>query len=374
MRTIKTDTNLVKYLKTLVEMPTVSSNFHANNKAITYISEFLSEYGFFVKEFEFDKHSAIFATTQRTKIPKVILYGHVDVVDAPASMFELTEDDTRLYGRGTIDMKYAIASYLDIVTSHQTSLGKLNLGIMIVTDEEIGGGSANKILQLGYGGTVAVVPDGGKDWIFEDACKGAWTVKANSSGVGVHGSRPWEGDSASFRLLDFLTETKDLFADQGTETHTLNISQITTTSKSDGTIKENPQNRVPHQASATLDIRYTSKKDLEGIEKSITRIAENHRINLEIIATYPSTNHELTNPLVNGFVKRIIPNTNNKLKTMLSSGANDSSYFEAAGIPCAVVCPPGWGKHADDEWIDKEGFKIFTEALDRFIVEFATIE
>lgn len=363
--------DLERILKKLVEMPTVTADSMANSAAIDYVSEFMQEAGMNIHRQQFGASDTLIATSQDTKSPRVMLYGHLDVVDADADHFQLENTGERLVGRGTIDMKFAIASYLHLTHKFKAILQDLDYGIMIVCDEEKGGLSAQKLLDMGFSADVAVLPDGGLDWAIEKASKGAHTIMVEAHGKGAHGSRPWLGESASLQLLDFLIDVKTLFVNQGKETDTLNISQLTTTELLSNKVSksENPQNRVPHFASATLDIRVVSKASLALLKKKLTDLADKHVVKYKIIADFPASEHDVNHPLIKTFVDLVEEATSKQHAPVISSGSNDSSYFEAKGIPSIVICPPGGGAHSDNEWIEKRGFIQFTEIVGKYLLQ-----
>ena len=72
--------------------------------------------------------------------------SHIDVVDGPDDLFNPRAKDDALYGRGSIDDKYAAALSLVFVKNYLQQLQKegkdqkdLPFGIIITADEEIGG-------------------------------------------------------------------------------------------------------------------------------------------------------------------------------------------------------------------------------------------
>ena len=73
----------------------------------------------------------------------IVLSGHTDVVPADGQAwagdpFALREQDGRLYGRGTADMKGFIASALALVPEFVAGLGRTPLHLALSYDEEVG--------------------------------------------------------------------------------------------------------------------------------------------------------------------------------------------------------------------------------------------
>lgn len=133
----------VEILETLVGFPTVSSG--SNLALIEYVRDFLRDHGV-------DSHLVF--NVERTKAnlysqigPNVaggvILSGHTDVVPVAdqawsGDPFRLREQDGRLYGRGTADMKGFIAAVLALVPEWRAARLKRPVQLALSYDEEVG--------------------------------------------------------------------------------------------------------------------------------------------------------------------------------------------------------------------------------------------
>jgi len=112
-------------------------------------------------------------------------------------------------------MKFAIACYLKLLQNLREDISKYNLGVMITSDEEIGGHNGVKaLLDKGYRSKVCFLPDGGREWQFERGAKGAWHLLVESYGKSSHGSRPWQAKNALSQLIDFLNILKKEFTSE----------------------------------------------------------------------------------------------------------------------------------------------------------------
>lgn len=135
--------NTIDILKTLIAFPTVSSQ--PNRALIDYCAELLRGAGADITILEDDtgKKANLYATIGPKNIPGVLLSGHTDVVpiegqDWTVPAFEMTQNDGKVYGRGTTDMKGFVASSLSMAlkASKQELTTPLHLGLSY--DEEIG--------------------------------------------------------------------------------------------------------------------------------------------------------------------------------------------------------------------------------------------
>ncbi len=353
-------------LSHLVSIPTVSVDLEANRQAIEYIDLFLSERGLYVKRFDFGGHAALFATTQRTKTPRVLLAAHVDVVPGPARLFKLQEKGDRLYGRGVLDMKFAIAAYLQLVDDLQDDLHKYDFGLMITTDEELGGRDGVKALtELGYLPEACVLPDGGKDWVLEQAAKGMVWVVATATGKPGHGSRPWDGESANEKMMLFLQAVqRELFATQSPDTSTINIGTLHGGSAA---------NQVADLCTSDIDIRPVNHEDHTRIVARLKELADEYDVNCEYLINDSPIEVDLTDPYVIAYANSLEKVTGIPLRTMRSNGGSDARHLAVHSIPTLVGYPVGGGSHSDDEWLETKSLYQFRDVVQDFLEQTAQV-
>lgn len=348
-------------LSTLVEIPTTSDNYAANHEGLEFIDRFLAERGMVVRRYENNGFESLVATTHKTKTPTVMLAAHLDVVPGPAEIFKLTEESGKYSGRGVLDMKFAIACYLNLVENLQAAIHEYDFGIMITTDEEEGGQNGTSyLLSEGYVPQVCVLPDGGSDWAIEESAKGIKYAEVTTSGVSAHGSRPWLGDSAILKILKIIEELQAYFTDAGPDTRTINIGQI-----SGG---EAP-NQVPETASIKIDIRTISKEESQQINAKLEEICNKYDASLTMRFDDPPCRLDLNNPLVSQFTQCLQNALGYDPGTTHSLGGSDARYLAAHDVPCIVVYPPGGGHHAGDEWIEATEVERFGEILEDYITK-----
>lgn len=326
---------------------------HVESIAITdFVGSYLAERGMFVERFEQDDFPSLVATTQpNRKTPKVLLAAHLDVVPAPDNLFWLTLKDGIYRGRGVFDMKFAAAAYLHIVEALRNDLATYDFGIMFTTDEEnFGRYGTGMLVAKGYLPEVCILPDAGENWNIETSAKGAWLAEIHIHGRSSHGSRPWEGNSASIRLIKLMNHLVNLFQDaQQPHTSTLNIGILKS-----GTVV----NLTPDHAVAAIDVRFANLADFHHIPAAIRRLCQEHgaEIRTTRAATLP-TGTDLTHPLIAAFSTCITTETGIIPKGIASFGASDAPFFSAHGVPCILTSPRGGDRHADSEWLDAESYE-----------------
>src|SRR5580700_6626796 len=106
---------LTDHLTHLVSFPTITKDQSTNRAAIDWIEQQLTGLPLHIRRLENHGFPILIATTKNTKNPKLWLAGHIDVVAAPPDSFKPRVVDGKLHGRGTHDMKFAIAAFITLV-------------------------------------------------------------------------------------------------------------------------------------------------------------------------------------------------------------------------------------------------------------------
>ncbi len=351
-------------LRKLVAFPTITGDQTAAHEAIDYIAGFVVARGMHVERFDSNGYESIVATTRAgEKRPKVLLAAHLDVVPAADEMFDMRSQDGKFYGRGTLDMKFAIAAYMQIIDDLRDHLHDYDLGLMITSDEEDGGkDGVAPLVAEGYLPRVCVLPDGGDNWQIQLSAKGCLYLKVMAHGKQAHGSRPWLGDNAILKLMRIIAEVQKLFPDISAETNTLNIGQF-----SGG----HAPNQVADYAEGLLDIRLTHEEDRQKLLDTITQICHNHDAEVKVMMSGPVCKFDLDDPLIKPFVHLAQEVTGIEIKGSHALGGSDARYFAAQNVPCISLYPTGSGHHSPEEWLDETAFYQFHDVLFRYLQQIA---
>jgi acetylornithine deacetylase/succinyl-diaminopimelate desuccinylase-like protein len=264
-------------------------------------------------------------------------------------------------------MKSAIANYLHVLEELKPSLSNYDLGVMLTTDEEhFGMYGTGMLVEKGYLPQVCILPDSGfgSNWQIENFAKGCWFAQITSLGISAHGSRPWEGSSASIKLVRAVDAITRLFDDrQRPETATLNVGMV----RGGGSI-----NQIPAAAMATLDIRFTDMNDYRKLKRWISAICDQYDVNLKTVrpASKP-THNDTEHPLVAAFTRHVATQTGVTPKPFTAYGTTDARFFNDRDIPCVLMSPPGGGHHSSDEWLSIEGYAHYRRILRSYLDEIA---
>jgi succinyl-diaminopimelate desuccinylase len=310
------------------------------------------------RRFDYDGVPSILAGPPSANMP-VLLMSHIDVVDGPPALFEPLQKDGRLYGRGSIDDKYAVALSLVLLDSHLRRLrarGRgpedLPLGVLITGDEEIGGQHGAKSVLGSLKCDFCIALDGGAPEKIVVKEKGILHLKLIARGKSAHSSRPWMGDNAIERLIDDYRVLQTFFDPTAVNQwqRTLNFSRV-----AGGRVI----NQVPDSAEATFDIRYT---DSDDVDRLVAEIRKGVRGQLVV---------EKREPLFLGgaspYLDRLLELCS-CVRTGFEHGASDARFLADHGIAGIV-----WGAdgeksaHAADEHLIIDSALRLYDVLDRFL-------
>lgn len=136
--------NILPILEKLISFRSVTPN---GADAIEYVAQFLSELGFICETKSFgvgkEKVTNLYAILGNAT-PNICFAGHLDVVPPMSKNlwrfdpFKMTIQNEIVYGRGTTDMKGAVACYLSAVTAflEEYKKPKGSISFLLTTDEE----------------------------------------------------------------------------------------------------------------------------------------------------------------------------------------------------------------------------------------------
>lgn len=239
--------------------------------AALYVAGFLERRGGSVAQHDFSPgRSSLVATRggSDASLAPLVLTGHLDTVllgakPWSADPFGETRGD-RLYGRGSSDMKAAVAAMLVAAATTGRRLRR-GLTLVITAAEETGSAGARYLAQRGAlgraSGLLVGEPTGNRLAV---AHKGALHLRYRTRGRTAHGSMPDLGDNAVTKALQALAS---LDADRilpPTLHPLLGEPTLTVTSIHGG----DNVNSVPDACTFTLDVR-----TVPGVDHDDTRLA-----------------------------------------------------------------------------------------------------
>lgn len=311
----------------------------------------------------------LFAIVGPRDVPGVVLSGHVDVVPVEGQTwtkppFELTQDGTRLYGRGTTDMKgfdaCAIAMMLDAAKRDL----KVPLILALSHDEEVGcRGVGSMIDAMADWPTRPRLCIVGEPTSMEAAIghKGKVALRVTCTGRAGHSSMAPMALNAIHLAMDFGVAVRDLQAniaangpfdpDYDVGYSTLHLGKI------NGGVQVNV---VAHTCTIDMEIRTLAEHDPAQLIAQLQTAAESitaplradfpeAAIVIERQWDYPGLGTAPDADIVS-FVKGL---TGGNAHLKVAYGTEGGMYAQRLGLP-TVICGPGAMAqgHMPDEFVE----------------------
>ena len=302
-----------------------------------------------IERFEFGGCPMVVISSKRTRGFDVLLLGHIDTVSGDKKLFEGNIIDGKLYGRGTLDMKAFVATSIALMRELIDEGYMGNIGLAIVSDEELGGVNGAKLLanDLGYHAQVMLVPDDGENILsVNNETKHILHLKFTAAGIEAHGARPWAGVNAIDLLLATYTRLREHFpayekAPDDIWVNTMNLGKVSGGSAT---------NEVAGSAEMMIDIRFVEPLTRDEVLANISSSLSEHVLFEVMMEGYP-TNLSKDNPFLVPYVESIEKITGKKVTYRRSGGGTDGRYFSEKNIPVIVHQGNGAFCQTDDEHV-----------------------
>ena len=351
---------IITLTKDLIRFRSMHSEPEEIKRCAGFIETYLEKHGIEYWRYDYGNIPSILVMPEIVKTP-ILLMSHIDVVAAPDELFHPIEKDGKLFGRGSIDDKYAAALSLVLVKNHVEQLrsnGKtqkdLPFGVLITGDEEIGGANGAKKVINDVKTEFCVALDGGIPAKIVIKEKGILKLKLVSKGKAAHGARPWLGENAIDNLIEDYLKLKKHFT-KSTPDHwhrTLNFSMIQAGKSF---------NQVPERAEALFDIRYTELDDIDGLVSEM----QNEIKGQLTVVTRGNIFDGGQSPYLD-LLLNIAENT----EVGFEHGASDARYLMDHGINGIVWGANGdMSAHAIDEHVNIESVFELYRLLDEFVTQ-----
>ena len=343
----------------LIKFPSTKENEKARKDIVKFVRKQFEREKVFITEFEKNGVFSIVINLKKEKNPSLFLNGHLDVVPAKKEDFIPKIKGNRIYARGSGDMKGAVAVMIEVLKYFSKQQNIPSLGLMLTTDEEIGGENGVNYLinKKGYKSKLAIIPDGGWDLsriVLNQ--KGVLHLKIKAFGKSAHGSMPFLGENAINKLLRYYSEIKKIIPEikEGEWKNSINLGKI-----SGG----EAINKVPDYAEMFLDIRVVGK-DKEKIFNEIHKITNG---NVEITAEGNVFIQSKNNYFLKQYAKIVSEETRKDILFCEVEGASDARFFSEKNIPTIITGIKSANLHTENEWVDIKEMERFYNILIKLV-------
>jgi acetylornithine deacetylase len=301
------------------------------------VAEWCEAHGLEVELVGPDDRPSVIARTRNRGGRSLLLNGHLDTVgvvgmEAP---FEPRVENGRLYGRGSYDMKGAIAALCVAATQSDA-----NVIVTAVADEELGSIGTEAILERVHADAALVAEP--TELQVAIAHRGFVGFEIETAGVAAHGSRPDLGVDAIVKMGPVLVALEELDGRlrQGAR-HPLAGPGAVHASLIDG---GQEMSSYPARCVLMGERRTIPGETVDDVERELRALAGDAE--LRILAH----RDPYEAPAEHDFVQLVARVAESDLV-----GApfwTDAALIAEAGIPTVLLGPKGEGAHAVVEWVD----------------------
>ncbi|MBP0437061.1 acetylornithine deacetylase [Tianweitania sediminis] len=373
----------IAIISDLVGFQTVSRN--SNSDLLAYVADYLSEHGVTSDILWNDDRSKgnLWATIGPADVPGVILSGHSDVVpvdgqDWTSDPFVARITDSRIFGRGTCDMKGFIGIVLAAVPDLVTRDLKAPIHIAISYDEEVGCTGVSSLIDrlaaLPVKPALCIVGEPTSMQVIVGH-KGIGLYRVTVTGSAAHSSQaPYAVNAIEYaaQTIVFIKSLSTEQAHAGPHDHDYDVSHSTisvTTIEGGAAV-----NIIPERCVFQFDIRSLPQLETEAVLARIQAFLD-AEIRPAMRATSPASGVQIE-PLVEivGLDTEVTHPAVTFLKTLV--GRNDHAkvaYCTEAGLfstqagIVSLVCGPGSMEqgHKPDEFLALSQIERCEEMISR---------
>ena len=349
----------VSQLSELLSIPSVSADVRECDRAIEWMKTYLESRGVWCKTFvapDAGGRKVLYAATvPELKNPDYVFVTHLDVVAAASpEMFKPRLEGNILYARGACDTKgNAFCGAKALVALN----GKASIGCIFASNEEIGGSTTRYVIEQGYGfpnKAIIVLDSGTKKDKIQYSCMGCSYYKVTAYGKSGHASFPEICDNPIYKLAEAAIKLRDNYPKRGPGERK-NCAAVTIIGGGEA------QNRIPSEASMTVNVRFVEEDGLESERALIEKITG---LKTELIRGAPAACGDPESPVFHricAIAKKFYPDRSCAPEN--GRGANDMRWFFGYKGAIACLAMNLDGGHSDSEWCDVSDIGNFTDML-----------
>ncbi len=372
--------NALEYTKPLVEFASVSSRSNADLS--NHLEGVLQSLGFVTERLEYTDAAGVLKVNIVGKKGAgrggLAYFAHTDVV--PAQPWFTTEhgpftpavQGSKLYGRGSCDMKGSIGSFLAAAARFADKPLNAPLYAAFTADEEVGYCGAAEVAkrsalfkEMVMGGTRGIVGEPTELQVVY-AHKGTYGFRAVSRGKAAHSSTR-EGTNANLAMIPFLSEMKTMHDElesdpawQSSEFEPPTVSWNIGINDHTAAV-----NITAPQSVCTVYFRPMPGQKPEQLLKRAEEAAARFGLDFQVTAAAPPLCCDPRSP----FVQEMLELTGTNTPRTVAYGTDGTQFTPLKNL---VVLGPGSiaQAHTHDEWIElsqlERGAEVYARAIQRW--------
>lgn len=365
----------------LVEIRSETKNQEKVKEALDFVSGYLKELN--LTEVEFENNgvvSKLWVVPGQNFPLKILLCGHIDVVDANDDQYIPRIENGAMFGRGTGDMKGHDAAMIVALKDYIEKGGDGSVGLLLTGDEEVGGlNGAKFVLEQGVSTDLVFIPDGEFNFGIVESEKAPHHFHVKAVGPGGHASKAFMIDNPINRLLKVYHGMQAKYAIATKENNWNSTFEMTT-------IKTgvNSENAIASEVDAWFSWRFPIEQfSFEERVNDIVNLCEENGCRL-ITETIKDANGsvvekaghgggegcftDFNDPAV-GLWKNVIEGVlGREIGKTNMHGATDGRHFYNKGSKVLITSADSGGAHVEDgEWVDLQSLARLSEAIERYL-------
>lgn len=394
----------VKILSDVIAIKSVNDN---ELSVCEYLQKLLSQYNIESTIEKINKSRANLIAEIGEGKPVLAFSGHMDVVSEGNSEnwkydpFEMTEEDGKLYGRGTADMKSGLVAMVIamIEINNANLLQKGTIRLLATAGEEMEQKGSAQLYSNGYMDDVdALIIAEPSESMIAYAHKGSMNFRVTSKGKSSHSSAPFMGQNAIKPLIEFIREVENEFNHvlKDVEFKVLDFSSLSDKVKKEFNIEisseslgsailtntiiqgGNQVNSIPEHAVAEFNARTLPEFDNDKMKQLFNKIIEKHNkegnLSLDIDLDLPSVATNENNRLVTLTKKHGENHLNMNLLVAPTMGVTDASNLlkdKDENFPFVMFGPGNPSlAHQTNEYVEQEKYIKFIEIFKQTALDY----
>lgn len=354
----------------------------SNLAVINLLANWLNDLGFQVEILPVEEGKAnliasLGAFTPGSKSGGLVLAGHTDTVPYDEGRwqhnpFKLTEDNGKLYGLGTSDMKAFLALAIEAAVSFEQSAYQQPLFILATSDEETTMAGAKALVDACKPtARYAVIgePTGMKPVRMH---KGIMMESIRITGLAGHSSNPEYGHNALEAMHKVIAELLR-WRDELQQTYTNTLFEVPVPTMNLGHIHggDNP-NRICGACELHIDIRPLPGMNLNDLRSELNnrlqQVMPGHGFKLETLPLFAGI-PAMETPAESALVKAAEKLTGETASSV--AFGTEAPYLTELGIETIVLGPGNIAQaHQPDEYLDVDRIEPTVEMLRKLIYQF----